>query len=262
MNDKTPQNPDNSETTPLPEAASPPNANPAPPAAQPPAAPKPRRNSRAVLIGAGAAAAVLLIGGAGAGIAFSIADKNDDRADHSRNSVTNTVSPGSDSGARASTNDGGRSSGNGSAPSAPSPLPSSASVPADAAALVGAIDAAVAKASGKGAASVDVERDGWEVDVVLDDRNDARVHVALDGTATVRGTDSDHGRNSDPALDTARISGIVDAAIAAAGGGTIESISTDNGRDRYDVTVALGDGRSTDIELGENLEVVSVDGDD
>jgi uncharacterized membrane protein YkoI len=134
-------------------------------------------------------------------------------------------------------------------------------VPADAASLVDAIDAAVAEAGGAGATSIEVERDGWDVDVVMDDRREVDVHVALDGTATVRENGSDDDRDSDPLLDTARIPALVDAALAAAGGGTIESISTDDGRVHYDVSVVLDDGRDVDVELSEGLEVISVDDD-
>lgn len=134
-----------------------------------------------------------------------------------------------------------------------------ATVPADAAALVDAIDVAVAAASGKGATAIDVEHDGWEVDVQLSDGTDVEMHVALDGTATVRDTDDD--RDNDPLLDTARVPAIVDAALAAAGGGTIESISTDDDSVRYDVSVDLGNGEDVEVELSESLEVISVDRD-
>jgi uncharacterized membrane protein YkoI len=95
----------------------------------------------------------------------------------------------------------------------------------------------------------------------MDDRREVDVHVALDGTANVRENWSYDDRDSDPLLDTARIPALVDAALAAAGGGTIESISTDDGRVHYDVSVVLDDGRDVDVELSEGLEVISVDDD-
>jgi uncharacterized membrane protein YkoI len=212
-----------------------------------------------VLLGAGIAAAALLIAGAGAAIALSIDNANEGRDDPSP--ISETASPGTGDDQPGASDDG--DGGNGDDLASPDPVPTSPStdVPADAASLVDAIDAAVAEAGGAGATSIEVERDGWDVDVVMDDRREVDVHVALDGTATVRENGSDDDRDSDPLLDTARIPALVDAALAAAGGGTIESISTDDGRVHYDVSVVLDDGRDVDVELSEGLEVISVDDD-
>lgn len=212
---------------------------------------------RSILIGAAIAAGILLIGGGGVAIGVATADRDAAAvaaSERPSNDLPDAVAvPGESE--RETTDDsaganGGDGSGAGSA---------GATVPADAAALVDAIDVAVAAASGKGATAIDVEHDGWEVDVQLSDGTDVEMHVALDGTATVRDTDDD--RDNDPLLDTARVPAIVDAALAAAGGGTIESISTDDDSVRYDVSVDLGNGEDVEVELSESLEVISVDRD-
>ncbi|WP_449281828.1 hypothetical protein [Leucobacter sp.] len=257
MNDTTPlppNTPDRSETARLPETASSPAPGPVPGAADP-APPARRRN---LLLGAGIAAAALVIAGAGAAIALSIDRANDERDEPAL--VSGTVSPGTDDDRTGRTADD--DDGNGDDLASPDPVPTTPNtdVPADAEALVDAIDAAVAEAGGAGATSIEVERDGWDVDVVMDDRREIDVHVALDGTATVRSTGDDDDRDSDPLLDTARVPAIVDAALAAAGGGAVESISTDDGRVRYEVSVDLG-GNDVDVELAEDLGVVAVDDD-
>lgn len=237
----TPETPDTAETVRLPETGgTPPGA----PAAEPGPDRVRSRASRPLLIGAAAAVAVLLVGGAGAAIALSLSD-DDDRGASPLQLETQNDSKGS----------GAREGGSDSA----SPGPDSSSAPATAAALAEAIDAAVAEAGGIGATSIEVERDGWDVDVALDDRREVDVHVALDGVATVRQSGVDRDRDADPLLDPARIAAIVDAAIAAAGGGGVDSISTDDGRAFYEVSIDLDDGRDIEVELSETLEVISVD---
>ncbi|MFT4052655.1 MAG: hypothetical protein QM677_10480 [Microbacterium sp.] len=185
------------------------------------------KSRRRALIGTGAAGAILIVGTLGAAIGVAIADEDDDRL---------TV-------ASSTTDD-------------------SAAVPADATALTEAIDAALAAVeNATGATAIEVERDGWEVDVVLADGTESDVHVALDGTSTI--VDGDTDKEADTVLDTAKLTGIIDAALAAAGEGTVAAISTDDDLDHlYDVSVDHGDGRDTDVELTEDLTVASLDIDD
>lgn len=255
MNEQTSQNQDQNQPT---EKIS--EQTPAP-ASEPAAAPadaKRRGIARPLLIGIGSAVAVLLIAGAGAAIALSIADGDDDRDDaggYSQTGETGTQSD--DTGNRNDDqSDSGTDSDSGAGQS------DQGAVSADATALTDAIDAALAAVPGAtGATAIEVERNGWDVDVALEDGTETEVHVATDGTTTIREDDFDE--DADPVLDTARISAIIDAAIAEAGGGTIESIQTDDDRDHYyEVTVDLGDGRDTEIEFTEDLTVVSVDTDD
>lgn len=261
MNDQNPrpsspsESNDYANTVPLPDSV------PAPAAraeSTEPARPPRRGIARPVLIGAASAAAVLLIGGAVAAIAFSVAD-NDDARD--AQNISDTNAGGRDAGARGD-EDQNRSTTDDSSGTGQS---AASAVPADAAALADAIDAAMAAVpGGTGATSVEVERDGWDVDIAHSDGTESDVRVSLDGTAAVRGTDDDVDNTPDPLLDTSRLSAIVDAAIAAAGGGTIDSIATDddNGRHYYDVDLDLGNGRDSEVVLADDLAVVSVDTDD
>jgi uncharacterized membrane protein YkoI len=123
---------------------------------------------------------------------------------------------------------------------------------------VSAIDAALLAAGGGVATSIDVEDQGWEVDVRLEDGSDVDVRVPLSGEPIVR-ADDDDDRSNDAALDPARVAAISEAAIAAAGGGAVMSIETeDDGQVRFEVEVAQG-GDDVDVELADDLAVVSVD---
>ena len=142
----------------------------------------------------------------------------------------------------------------------PSPMvPANDGAWSEPAALVGAIDDAIAAAGGEGATSVEVERDGWKVDVRLSDGTEVDVRVFADGREPVVQQDDDDS-SADALLDTSRIEGIVDAAIAAAGGGTVDSIETeDDDSHAYSVQVDLGGDQDVDVDLAEDLTLVSVD---
>ncbi|WP_434810598.1 hypothetical protein [Microbacterium sp. bgisy189] len=129
----------------------------------------------------------------------------------------------------------------------------------DATALVDAIDRAVAAADGTGASSVEVESDGWKVDVILADGSEVDVRVGADGATTVRADHRDD--DADPALDTARIAEIAAAAITAAGGtGSVTSIETDRDDSHaFSVSVFTGATDDVDVDLTETLEVVEID---
>ncbi len=123
--------------------------------------------------------------------------------------------------------------------------------------LVAAIETAIAAAGGGSATSIEVEGGGWHVDVRLDDGSELDVRVPVSGDALVREDDHDD-RSSDLALDTARIPAIVDAAVAAAGGGSVRSIESEDDEVRYEVEVAI-DGDDTDIDLADDLTVLAVE---
>ena len=130
-------------------------------------------------------------------------------------------------------------------------------VAADAAALVAAIDMAVAEVDGTDAVAVEVERNGWEVEVLTADGKEVEVLVHTDGTVKV-GRSKTAG--SDPALDTTKVPAIIDAAIAAAGDGTVREISTsDSSTVSFEVAVRTSAGRTVEVELAQDLSVVSVD---
>lgn len=221
------------------------------------------RRNRPWLIAAGIAAAVLLLGGGGIAIGAALA--GDDRDDAARSSSERGAFDDRDDDLAGPTaepdgnrDDDGREGGSGSSSS--DPAAGGDSAPADARSLADAIDVAIAEVSGEGATSIEVERGGWDVDVRLADGTEVEVRVAEDGAAAVRDQDDDRDdRDRDPLLDTSKLSDIIDAALEAAGGGRIESISTDDDRVRYDVSVDLGNGEDVDVELDEKLAVLEVD---
>ncbi|WP_405216807.1 hypothetical protein [Agrococcus sp. Ld7] len=130
--------------------------------------------------------------------------------------------------------------------------------PSAPASLVAAIDAAVRAAGGGGATSIDVGSQGWEVGVRLDDGSRVDVWVPTGGDPVVSADDDE--RTSDAPLDPARIPAICAAAIAAAGGGSVTMIETDDedGRAGFEVEVAVG-AQQVDVELAADLTVVAVD---
>ncbi|GAA2175786.1 hypothetical protein GCM10009846_27030 [Agrococcus versicolor] len=211
-----------------------------------------------VLIGAGAAAVVLAVAGIGIGVADALDDDGDDQV-RTQPGVTAPMTSGGPQ-APSPTNDDQGQGGSDDGQAGPSPagpgVDASASEPA---ALVDAIDAAVAAADGEGATSVELERDGWKVDVLLADGTEVDVRVYADGREALVQQDDDDS-TGDPLLDTGRIADIVDAAIAAAGGGTVDSIESEGDDSHaFSVQVDLGGDRDVDVDLAEDLAVVSVD---
>lgn len=211
------------------------------------------------LIGAGIVAGALLVGGGGIAIGAAIGDNDRDQA-----AVSNTTEGAGDQG-----------SGSDDATPTPSITPSedvaddvddmndtdadasAGLAPADARSLTGAITKAVSEVSGVGAVAIEVERDGWDVDVRLENGGEADVFVSVDGATTVR--DRDNDGDNDPLIDTKHLPKLKKAALEAAGGGQIESISTENGPVLYEVSVNLGGDRDVDVELDKNLRVLQVD---
>lgn len=226
------------------------------PAAPVEKAPRRRGLSRPALIGA-AAAGILLVGGIGAGIGFALADLDDDDDDRFEGSPASTSAPL----VTAGDGDADDAEDADDAADAAEDAAAAAAGPADADDFVAAIDAAIAAADAKGATSIEREGAGWSVDVVLADGTEADVRVAADGAATVR-PDDDAKPSTDPLLDTSRVADIAAAAIAAAGGGAVDSIETDaDDSHAFDVSVDLGGGRDADVALSDTLQVVQVEQD-
>lgn len=262
MNEQTPRDPEqipaahdaaNDPAPRSPEAA--PAAETAQVAAAEPA-PRGRGILRPVLIGSAAALTILAV----AGVGMTIADAVGDDDDQGRGDVAATGPAPSGSGAAPGATDApGASDAPGTTP-APGgddrPGGAASDEPAD---LVAAIDAAIAAAGGGEATSIEVERDGWDVDVRLADGTEVDVRVLVDGEPVVRADDDGDDTSNDPALDPARIADIRDAAIAAAGGGSLVSIETDDegGQLRFEVEVANG-GDDVDVELADDLSVIEV----
>lgn len=231
--DPTPRHPDPAADASAPDASSTERLDAAPEPAE-------RRRGRGILrpILIGSAAAAVVLGVAGVGL--SIADAFDDDDDAAPTpSASASADPGDDRGGDDSAVVGG------TVPTAPDDL-------------VAAIDAAVVAAGGGDATSVEVEPDGWKVDVRLADGSEVEVRVPLSGDPVVR-ADDDGDDSSDVPLDPSRIAAISDAAIAAAGGGVVVSIETEDDADvRFEVEVELG-GEDVDVELAEDLSVISAD---
>lgn len=231
-----------------------PNPAPDPPSTQPL---EPGGRRRTILLGAAVAAAVLVVGGAGAAITLSVTGDDEPANVSSRVDDDPRAADDDHAGDHHADTDRDRPD--------DSPAPGSTpDVPADAAALTRAIDAAVAVVPGAlGASAIDVERTGWDVDVVRSGGGEVEVFVSRDGTAGIRDDDEDDD-DADPVLDTSRIGAVVDAALAAAGPGRIDSLATDDDDDDhfYEVNVDLDDGRDAEVELTRDLAVVSVERDD
>ncbi|MGM1030711.1 MAG: hypothetical protein ACQEWM_12705 [Actinomycetota bacterium] len=187
-----------------------------------------------ILVGTGAAVVVLAVAGVGLTVAEAMDDDDDDPV----------ATQSTEAGSGASSDDGDDEAllAGGAASSEPTDL-------------VTAIEAALRAAGGGSATSIEVERDGWSVDVRLDDGSDVDVRVPEAGEPVVR-ADDDGDSSDDAPLDPARIADISEAAIAAAGGGSVLSIeSEDDGR--FEVELAQG-GDEVDVELADDLTVIEV----
>jgi hypothetical protein len=144
------------------------------------------------------------------------------------------------------------------------PASGSVAVTADAASLTSAIDRAIAAVDGVGASSVALSGGLFEVDVLLADGREIDVYVAADGSVR-----ADPVANiiisQDPAIDTSRLSAVIDAALAAVSasvgqGGVISELSTTSSPGRaFDITVMLPGGNMVYLELADNLSVVEFD---
>ena len=188
--------------------------------------------------------ALLLVGGAGAAIALGVANN---QAPETQPNVTAAPAPTVDQSA--------------ASPDSATPAPSASAdgefVAADADALSRAITLAVEAAGGEGATEVEVQRGGWKVEVQRADGTEVEVLVAADGATSIREEDDD---DRDPLIDSNQLPEIVRIALEAAGGGTIEKLSTEDDDDHlYDIDVRLSDGSEVEVKLDAALNVVSID---
>ncbi|WP_413317937.1 hypothetical protein AA0Z99_12735 [Agrococcus sp. 1P02AA] len=222
--------------------------------AEAPAAKRSRGILKPVLIGSAAALTVLAVAGVGLAIAEAVED-GDEREPQATAAAPDATEPGSSAPGAATAPDPSASSEPGDDSAAASAAPAGAPT-GDEADLIAAIDAAILAADGGRATGIEVEQSGWKVDVRLDDGSELDVLVPLSGEALVREDDDD--RSNDLPLDPARIGDVSAAAIAAAGGGEVRSIETDDDQVRYEVEILLG-GEEVDVELAEDLAVLSVD---
>lgn len=205
---------------------------------------QPHRKRTGLAIGAGAVAALVLAGGVAYGV------------------TGNSGGDGGTVGTAAAAESSGNSGASGS----------------DAGTLREVAEQAVSEAGGRGASSIEVEKDGHEVEVELDDGRSADVHVGADGTVRVDPEDedddadeadeADEAGQDEPVLDLAALQDAVDAGLSSAGeagvaDGVVESVSASDDRGvAYEVSVQGQDGREVDVDLAEDFSVVAADIDD
>ena len=267
MDDKTPTPDQTPESTPdaqtVPVAPAPDAAasttgagqHPTFPAAEPvaPAAPAPKPGrKRALLIGGGIAAAVVLAGG-GIAVGAAIGDEfgDDERpsmsdgprhddADHGRHDDDRDDRDGTPS------NGGGPVTGIGAA---------------SADELIGIAGAARGAADGD-VTSIDAKRDGtWEVQLTNAAGDETEVRVGDGLSATVISTDRADGDDTGPALtlDDETIRALVAAALAEADGMITDLDVDGDDASPYDASVLTSDNRSIDIDFGADFAVVGTD---
>ncbi|WP_230111705.1 hypothetical protein, partial [Microbacterium foliorum] len=227
-----------------------------------PAPAKPRR-TRALLIGGGIAAAVVLVGG---GVALGAA-VGDEFGDDDRPSISDGPRGGDDRGAD---DRGGRpgddrdDAEDGPADAAPGSGGPAGAIGSDSADEIVAIaDAARGAADGE-VTSIDAKRDGaWEVQLTAADGSESEVRVTADLATTVISSEQDDDDSAPTrTLDESTIRALVDAALTEADG-LITDLDADNDDvSPYDVSVLTGDRRSVDIDFGADFAVVGTDIDD
>lgn len=226
------------------------------PAATPESAPRKKR--RGLLVGAGAVAALLIAGGIGYGISDADDDTEEVRtvsAAENRGNDSDDRDDRDDRDGRDDRDDRGAGDSRDTAGS-------------DVTSYRDAAEQAIAEAGGRGASSVSLEGNGHEVDVELDDGGSAEVHVSTDGAMRIETEGPDRFDQDDPTLDLAALDKIFDAALAASGeagvrDGVVDSVSASDDRGvTYEVSVRGTDGREFDVDLADDLSVVSTDIDD
>lgn len=282
MDDKTPASDQNPETPaepvadaptvpvaptagaaqPAPDAA--PQGPPAPSAhAEPAAAPAPAKPGRkkALLIGGGIAAAVVLVGG-GIAVGAAIGDEFGDDDRPSMSDDPRHDDPRHDDG------DGPGSRGDdrderGSRPSdGRGPVTGIGTSSAED--LIEIAHAARGVADGE-VTSIDAKRDGtWEVQLTNAAGDETEVRVDEDLATDVVSTDAADGDDTGPALtlDDETIRALVAAALAEAEG-MITDLDVDADEvSPYDASVLTSDNRSIDIDFDADFAVVGTDIDD
>ena len=253
--------------TPTPGAATPDAAAPTPgagqhptfPAAEPvPAASAPKSGrKRALLIGGGIAAAVVLAGG-GIAVGAAIGDEFGDD-DHPSMSDSPRHDDADDHGPRGDdhTDDRDAAPSNGRGP-----VTGIGTASADE--LIAIADAARGAADGE-VTSIDAKRDGtWEVQLENAAGDETEVRVDENLAASVISTDAADGDDTGPALtlDDETIRSLVSAALAEAEGMITDLDVDGDDVSPYDASVLTSDNRSIDIDFSADFAVVGTDLDD
>ncbi len=232
------------------------------PAAAPGAAPAKPGRKRALWIGGGIAAAVILAGGGvavGAAIGDEFGDNDDDRPSmsdgprQSDDADDRGAQPGGD-------RDDDRSDDGG--PGTGGPVTGIGTDSADE--LVEIAEAARGAAEGD-VTSIDAKRDGtWEVQLTTASGEETDVRVDADLAASVVSTDAADGDDTAPTLtldeDTNR--SLVAAALDEADGMITDLDVDSDDVSPYDASVLTSDSRSIDIDFDASFAVVGTDIDD
>jgi uncharacterized membrane protein YkoI len=129
-----------------------------------------------------------------------------------------------------------------------------------------ASEAALAETGGGTITEIEHDDGGYDVEVRLEDGTE--VDVDLAGDFTVRSTETDesdepddgHDDDDDLPLDDATRQQASDAALSAAGGGTVTDVERDS--TGYDVEVRLDDGTEVEVDLATDFSVLHTDNDD
>jgi len=269
MNDKTP-NPDQTPestpdaptvpVTPTTDATTPAPTAPSAEASAAPAAPAPKPGrKRALLIGGGIAAAVVLAGG---GVALGAAIGDDLGDDDDRPSMSDGQRHDDDRGDDRGQDDRGDDRSDDGAPQQGGPVTGIGSDSADE--IVEIADAARGAADGE-VTSIDAKRDGtWEVTLETASGDESEVRVTADLATGIVSTDAADGDDTGPSLtlDEATIRSLVAAALDEAEGLITDLDVDDDSVSPYDVSVLTSDNRSIDIDLDSAFAVVGTDLDD
>lgn len=219
---------------------------------------KPGR-TRALLIGGGIAAAVVLAGG-GVAVGAAIGDEfgDDDRSSMSDDGPRHDADDHGPRGDDRGDDDRGNAPSNGRGP-----VTGIGTASADE--LIEIADAARGAADGE-VTSIDAKRDGtWEVQLTTAAGAETEVRVDEALVASVTSTDAADGDDTGPALtlDDETIRALVSAALAEAEG-MITDLDVDGDGDGddvspYDASVLTSDNRSIDIDFSADFAVVGTD---
>lgn len=215
---------------------------------------KPGR-TRALLIGGGIAAAVVLAGG-GVAVGAAIGDEfgDDDRSSMSDDGPRHDADDHGPRGEDRGDDDRGNAPSNGRGP-----VTGIGTASADE--LIAIADAARGAADGE-VTSIDAKRDGtWEVQLTTAAGAETEVRVDEALVASVTSTDAADGDDTGPALtlDDETIRALVSAALAEAEGMITDLDVDGDDVSPYDASVLTSDNRSIDIDFSADFAVVGTD---
>jgi hypothetical protein len=217
---------------------------------------RPTSGKRKLLVGGGSILAALLLAGGGIAVGAAIADENDDDGD---GVSTNAVSQQDerDSGDDDTVDDTDNETDDRTASAG-----HVGSTSADE--LIEIVDAAASEADGT-AVSIDAGSDGsWDVEFRAGSGDETEVRVASDGTATVISTEAADSGDAAPqgGLDAETLKALVAAALGKVDGRIVDVEVDDDTTSPYDISVLTGEGRTVDLSLDAQMNVLTTDTDD